>query len=132
MAGVLPMMRPKLPWSAVGDEAHADFTTRLLSLDGLGQQDLQPMRIDGLGQVVVRAVADGLDGRFHCALRCEDHHAEVSQLILEGAQQPEAVHARHHQVGQHDAGAERRDLLECLLAIRGVLGYVAPGANQLR
>ena len=89
------------------------------------------MRIDRLGQVVVGAVADGLDGRLHGALRGEDDHAEVGELILEGAQQPEAVHARHHQVGQHDAGAERRDLLERLLAVRGVLGDVAPGANQL-
>ena len=110
---------------------HADLATRRLPLDGLGQQDLQPMRIDGLGQVVVGAVTDRLDGRLHGALRGEDHDAEIGQLILKGAQQAEAVHARHHQVGQHDAGAERRDLLEGLLAVRGVLGHVAPRPNQL-
>ena len=55
----------------------------------------------------------------------------LSILGLERLQQLEAVHPRHHQVGDDDRRAELGDPLERLGAVGGRVGREAPRAHQL-
>ena len=99
---------------------------RFLPLDRLLQQDPQPLRIDRLAQVVVRAVLDGLHRALDGALGGEQDEREVRQLILERAQQLETAHSGHDQIGHDDGRTKRGDLLERFLAVGGFLGLKAP------
>ena len=105
---------------------------RPLPLDHLLQEDLQPLRVHRLGQVVVGAVLDRLDRRLDAALGREDHDADVDVHLAKRLQQLVAVHPRHHEVGDDDGRAERGDLLQGLLSILRRIRQEAPRANQLR
>jgi hypothetical protein len=104
---------------------------RLLPLHDLREQDLQPLRIDRLGHVVVGADLDGLDGGLDSALAGEDDGGDVAVLLLQRAQQVEAVHAGHREVADDDARAEARDLAQRLLAVGGRVGHESPRAYEL-
>ena len=95
------------------------------------QQRAEALRIDRLRQVVVGALLHRRDGRVDAALRGDQDEREVGELILDAAEQLEAVHARHHHVGQHGRRPIRGDPFESFLAIGGAFGFVAPGAHQL-
>jgi hypothetical protein len=110
---------------------HLHLAQRLLPLHDLVEQDPQPLRIDRLGQVVVGAGLDGLDGGLDGPLRGEDDQRHVRVLVLQRVQQLQAVHARHHEVRDDDRRAERRHLLERLLAVRRAVGVKAPRPHQL-
>ena len=56
---------------------HLHLAQRVLPLDDLVEEDLQPLRIDRLGQVVVRAFLDRFDGGLDGALRREDDSRDV-------------------------------------------------------
>ena len=105
---------------------------RVLPLDRLLQEDLQPLRIDRLAQVVVGPFLDRLDGGFHGALRGEENQRQVRQLVLQRAQQLHPSHPRHHHVADDDGGAEAGHFTEALLAVGGLLGLETPGLNELR
>ena len=109
---------------------HLHLAQRVLPLDDLVEQNLQPLRLDRLGQIVVRAFLDRLDRGLHRTLRGEDHDRQRGPFVLERAQQLEPAHARHHEVGDHDGRAERGDTLKRFLTVGGGLGGEAPGAYQ--
>ena len=104
---------------------------RLEPLDDLVEQNLQPLDVDRLGQVVVGAFLHRLDGGLDRALRRQQQRRDVGALLLQRAQQREPVHARHHQVGDDDRRPERRDLLERLFAVARRFGDEAPALDQL-
>ena len=110
---------------------HLDLAQRVLPLDDLVEQDLEPLRLDRLGQVVVGAFLDRLDGRFDGALRGQDHDGVVAAVVLERAQQIETAHAGHDQIADDDGGAEDGDALERLFAVAGRIGREAPGPHEL-
>ena len=109
-----------------------DLAQRLLPLDRLVQQDPQPLRIDGLAQVVVGAVLDRVDRALDRALRREQDEGDVRQLILQRAEQVVPAHPRHDQVAHDDRRAEAGDLAEAFLAIGRLVGLEAPGLHELR
>ena len=55
----------------------AHLALRVVALDDLVEQDLQPLRIDRLREVVVRALLDRGDGGLDRALRRHQHHRDV-------------------------------------------------------
>ena len=110
---------------------HADFAQRLVPFDDLGEQDLQPLQIDRLRQVVVRALLDSFDRCFDRPLRRQEDRGDVVALLLKPAQQIEAAHLRHHQVGQDDHGPERQRLLQSFFAVRRGLDVESPAADEL-
>ena len=107
------------------------FAQRLLTLGRLLQQDAQTLRIDRLGQIVVGAILDGFDRGLDSALRGQQDHRDLAHLLPQRPQQRQAVHARHIDVGDDDAGAEGGDALKRLFAIGGRIGHVAPRAHEL-
>ena len=110
---------------------HLDLAQRVLPLDDLVEQDLQPLRLDRLGQVVVGAFLDRLDRRFDGALRRQDHDGEVAAIVLERAQQLEAAHARHHEVADDDGWSEDGDALKRLFPVARGIGGKSPRAHEL-
>jgi hypothetical protein len=84
---------------------------RVLPLDDLVEQDLQPLRLDRLGEVVVGPELDGSDRRLDGALRREDHHREVAAIVLQRLQQLEPAHAGHHEIADDDRRPE--DVIRC-------------------
>ena len=110
---------------------HAHLAQRRVALDDLAQQDPEPLQIDRLGEVVVRALLDGFDRRFDRALRRQDHGRDGIAAVVDPAEQIEASHLRHDQVGQDDGGMKRFDLREGLLAVGSHLDVEPPAANQL-
>ena len=131
MLGLLPMIRPKLPCSR--SCRRRCRTSRSVSCRSTAfcEQDLQPLRIDRLAQVVVGAFLDRLDGGLDGPLRGQQDEREVGQLILQRAQQLEPAHPRHHEVADDDGGAEGGDLAHRLFAVGRFLGLEAPGLNEL-
>ena len=95
---LLPMMRPKLPCSRSCRRSVAHFAQRLLPLDRLLQQDLQPLRIDRFAQVVVGAFLDRFNRALDGSLRGQQDQSDVGELILQRAQQVEPAHPRHDQI----------------------------------
>ena len=55
---------------------------RVLPLDRFLQEDLQPLRIDRLAQVVVGAFLDRFDGAVDGALRGQKDERDIGQLFL--------------------------------------------------
>src|SRR4029078_3344667 len=76
----------------------ADFAERVLAFDCCVKKDLQPLRIDRLAQVVVRAFLDRFDGAVHRSLGGQEDKSDVAQLVLQRPQKIEAAHPRHDQV----------------------------------
>ncbi len=109
-----------------------DLAQRLLPLDRLVQQNPQPLRIDGLAQIVVGAVLDRIDRALDRALRGEQDERDVRQLILQRAEQVVPAHPRHHEVAHDDGRTETGDLAEAFLTIGRLVGLEAPGLDELR
>ena len=63
---------------------------RLEPLDDLVEQDLQPLDVDRLGEVVVGAFLHRLDRGFDRALRGQQQRRHVGALLLQRAQQARA------------------------------------------
>ena len=121
-------MLPKLP------SQYPHFPQCLLPFDDLLQQDLQPGRIDRLGQIVVRTLLYGFDRALDASLRRQDDKAHVPQSlapVLQRTEQVESAHPGHHEVGDHDPRSECGELLQRLFAIRRGLGSKPPRADQL-
>jgi hypothetical protein len=84
---------------------HLHLAQRVQAFDDLLEEDLQPLRLDGFGQIVVRPFLDGLDSGFDGALGGQNDHRVVPAVVLERAKQLEASHARHDQVADDDGRA---------------------------
>src|ERR1700722_15594554 len=97
---------------------------------GVVQNSAQPLRVDGFGDVVVSSNAHGL----YCAINgsLSSYHDDRDGLAAVGNpfQQFETPHSRHLEIGYHERGHPRRDLLETLYPIPRRLGHVAPGRDQ--
>ena len=53
-------------------------------------------------------------------------------LIAQRAEQRQAVHPRHDEVRNDDAGPEGRHLLQGFLAVGRAIGQIAPGTDEFR
>jgi hypothetical protein len=109
-----------------------DLAQRLLSLHGLFQQNLQPLGVDGLGQVIVGAVFNRFDGAFHGALCGQQNEGDVGQLIVQRTQQLEPSHARHDQITHDDGGAEGGHHTEGFFALGRLICLEAPRLHEFR
>ena len=89
------------------------------------------MRIDRLAQVVVRAILDGVDGRFDGALRGQQDEGNVGELVFQRAQQIVSTHARHDEVAHDDRRPKAGDLAQCFLTVRGFVGQEPPVLDEL-
>jgi len=97
-------------------------------LERLRDQGLQAIQLVGrerLLDVVVRALAHGLDGRIDSGLSGHDDAFRGDGAKLKLLQQCKAVHLRHLEIGEHHAIALRTELVERLLAIDGHRDFVA-------
>ena len=97
---------------------HAHLALRVVALDDLVEQDLQPLRIDGLREVVVGALLDRLDGGLDRALRRHQHDGDVRVVLGRSARSRSSPPMpRHHEIAQHDGRTVDGDLLERFLAV---------------
>ena len=101
-AALLAELTPQVP----------HFAQRLLPLDRFLQQDPQPLRIDRLAQVVVRAFLDCFDRTLNRALRGQQNERDVGELIFQRAQQFVPAHPRHDEIRHDDGRAEGGDSSE--------------------
>ena len=102
----MPIIGPNVPCSRSWRRKRLHFAQRLLTLDDLVEQNLQPLNIDRLGEVVVGPFLHRFDGGFDRALRCQKQGRHVGALRLQRAKQGQAVHARHDEVRDDDGRAE--------------------------
>src|SRR5262252_4245955 len=117
---------PELP----AQEGH--LALDLTPLYGLVEQHPEAPRIHRLGQVVIGALAHGGDGRLYRRVTGQKDDHRVRVHFVERLQERDAIQGRHHQIGDDDGGAESRRLLESILAIDGLLDFVAPTRQQVR
>ena len=108
----------------------AQFAEGVLAFGRLAQQDFEPLHVDRFRQVVVGAFLDGFDRRFDGPLRRQQDDGEIAQLIAQHAQEGEAIHVRHDEIGDDDRRPEGRDLLERIFTVAGTFGVIAPGPDQ--
>ena len=112
------------------EDAH--FAQRVVSLDDLVQQDLHALRIDRLGEVVVRADFDRFHRRLDGSLRRHEYHGQVELVLLfQLFQQVEAAQAGHDQIAQHDGRASLVDFGQSLHAVGGDIDRIPPAGQQL-
>ena len=120
-AALLAQLAAKLP----------HFAQRLLPFHRLLQQDLQPLRIDRLAQIVVGAFFDSFDRTVDSPLRRQQDEREVGELILERVQQLESAHPRHDEIADDDRRAEGGHLPHRGFALGRFVGEEAPGLHEL-
>src|SRR5678815_1593739 len=111
---------------------HLHLAQRVLALDDLVEQNLEALRLDRLGQVVVGALFDRLNRRLHTALRRQQDHRTLRIIALERLEELEATHARHDEVGDDDGGPERRHARQRIFAVGRGFGSESPGPHELR
>ena len=96
----------------------------------------QLFALEGLEQVVIRAVADGGKGDRNVVDRGDHHDRHVGKFFLGAFEQANAIEIGHHQVGKHEfehlAGIKQGEGLHAgtgLLA--GIAGGGKDGADNL-
>src|SRR5215471_51277 len=104
----------------------------LTPLYGLVEQHPEAPWIHRLGQVVIGALAHGGDGRLYRRVTGQKDDYRIRVHFVERLHERDAIQGRHHQISDDDRGAEGRSLLECILAIDGLLDFVAPTCQQVR
>jgi hypothetical protein len=88
--------------------------------------------LEGLGEVVLGAELDGLDGAVDGAERRHHHHHGARRSGARLLQQPDAVEAGHLQVGEDQVGPRTLpELAQRLEAVGRGLGLVALLAEDL-
>ena len=108
---------------------HLDLAQRVLPLDDLVEEDLQPLRLDRFVQIVVGAFFNGFDRSFDGSLCGQNHDGVIPAIVLECAQQFETTHARHHEVGDDDVRAKDGNALKRLFSVARGVGRKAPGTH---
>ncbi len=73
----------------------------------------------------------GLDGGFDISEGGQHDGRRQSVLRSQALQELEAVHARHHQIGDQYMGRRLRQLLEGVLAVEGGFHRESPGLDHL-
>jgi hypothetical protein len=94
-------------------------------LQRLGDQGLEALQVQGLGQIVVCAVAHGLHGRVHRRLARDHDELALDAALAHPGEQLEPVQLGHLEVGQDQTVPARLELFPRLLPIGGHLGGVA-------
>ncbi len=89
------------------------------------QAQRQGPAVEGLEQVVGGPELHGVDGGLH--VDHAGHHDDLllGVALLDAVDELAAVHARHHQVGEHDVEVGVLQDVEGFLAARGGLGLEA-------
>ena len=120
--------------SDVAQFAAADFQLALGTAQARGvlQDIAQPGGIDGLLDEVEGAALHGGDGGVDAALRGQQNDGDLLRLRGDILEQLHAVHARHAQIGDDDAGIPHLHRLQTFDAVAGGFGFVTPGADQFR
>ena len=90
----------------------------------------QPLRIDGLSNVVVGAQTHRLNRAVDRALRSHQNHRHGLSLLRQSLQQFDASHTRHLEVCNHDGGIPLRRFFKSLGTVDSGFSAVAPGGNQ--
>ncbi len=108
-----------------------DLAARFLTLNDLVEENLEPLQVDRLGQIVVRAFLHRLDCGLDRSLRGEEQRGDIRALLLQRAQEIEAVHAWHDEIVDDNRRPERRHPFERLLAVAGRFRDKAPALDEL-
>jgi hypothetical protein len=111
-----------------GGDAGAQGTVLLeqgLALQGAADDRQHLAALGGLGDEVVGALAHGRDGVLHRAIGGHDDDVRLGLQRARRLEQGLAVHARHHQVGEHHMHGVLAQELERGLAVVGDQHLVA-------
>ena len=87
--------------------------------------------IDGLGQVVERALFHRFHGGRDAPFGSQHHDREAIELGREAGEQAEPIHAGHDEIRDHDLGSKRVGLLQTFNAVGCGVGLVTPAAHEL-
>ena len=98
-AGVHPLRRGR----ALGDGAAAAAGGAVAQ--AAVHHQLQLVQVHRLDQVVVRPVADGVDGGAHVLVAGDDDHVHLRHPLVDGVQQLQPAHPAHLHVREHHVGA---------------------------
>jgi hypothetical protein len=98
-------------------------------LQGALDDDLDLLEVERLRDVVARALADRLDRGVGVDRPGDHHHVEVGVVLLDAAQELEAVTSRHLDVGEDEAQRPRAHDLHRLGGARGGAGRKAEGVE---
>ena len=60
----------------------------------------------------------------------EDDHGRRGQVLLERPRERQAIHARHHEVGDDEIRAEGEGALKRLVAVSRLLDLVSPAGEE--
>ena len=98
MAGSLVPTIPESAYNRPACAQRARFSAHRDSSRPL-QEERQLLQPEGLGQVVVGALADGVDGRLDRAVRGHHDHRTLGREATRGGDQLQPIDAGHPQVG---------------------------------
>src|SRR5207249_10743274 len=96
-----------------------DLARSLGTLERSIEQQLKTRRVDGLGQVVVRAVLDRLHRGLDAALTGQENDRGGRKVALEPGKKLESVDPGHDEVGDHEIGSPDGRPLQRFLTVRG-------------
>ena len=99
-------------------------------VEGLLDQQPEPVQIHRLRQVVVSALSHRAHRGIDRRPPGEDDDRHPRHLLLQRAQEGEAVHVRHHEIGDDERGAHVRRFIERFPSLGRDVCRVAPRAEQ--
>ncbi len=103
------------------------FFGELALRGGALDQKTQSGGLDGLFEKPIGAeIVGGFDGGFDVAESGENDGRGHIAIRGQALHELEAVHARHHEIGDYDMRREKGELVERFLAIGGRFGAIAP------
>jgi hypothetical protein len=80
----------------------SDLAPSLLPLDNLIEKDPQPMRVNGLGQIIVSAALECVYRGLNGTLRRQHHEGEAATLVMQRTKELEPAHTGHDKVADDD------------------------------
>ena len=83
-----------------------------------------------LGKEVERPLSQRLDRRLEIPISSDQNDLDVRVPLLEGAQEVEAIHIRHHDVADNDVGPILLKALEALSPVGGEDDFVSHFAQK--
>jgi hypothetical protein len=100
-------------------------------LEGLVDHHAEAPEVDGLGDVVVRALLHCGHRRLDRGVASQEDDRGRRQLLADPAEQFHAVHAGHDEIGNDEAGLVLERPFETFLAVGRLVDVVAPPSHQL-
>ena len=92
---------------------------------------MKTRRVDGLGEVIVRAVLDRLHRGLDAALTGQENDRGGRKVAFEAGEKLESVDPGHHEVGDHEIGSPDGRPLQRLLTVRGRAHVISPHGQEL-